>query len=105
MQIIIYIIPAVLFLGGLFLFWLPQGFQRDSQAPLQDAWAILKARGIRKGKRSRKGFPYLLTFVTDSGETLELYAREQAYNALQEGMEGKLVWQGRYFMGFAPRGK
>jgi len=46
------------------------------------------------------GYSFLLTFQTEDGTDLELYAYDHEYGALKEGMTGSLTWKGPYFVRF-----
>ena len=59
----------------------------------------LKA-GTRESGRSVMGYSFAVTFLTEDGQTLELYAHEIEFGGLREGMKGILTYQGRYFTGF-----
>jgi hypothetical protein len=46
------------------------------------------------------GMSFVITFQTEEGDSLELYAYEEEYGALREGMAGTLTYRGRYFVSF-----
>ncbi len=79
--------------------------EKKSTEPECTAVAKLIARKITSGAectgRSRLGFNHVLIFQLEDGTELTLYAHEEEYGALREGMEGQLTWQGRYFVDFA----
>ena len=56
--------------------------------------------GTNRTGRSMMGYSFLITFRTEEGETLELYAYEVEFGGLKEGMTGQLTYQGRYFVDF-----
>ena len=56
--------------------------------------------GTHSSGRSQMGYSFLVTFQTEDGQTLELFAYEEEFGRLKEGMTGKLTYQGRYFMDF-----
>ena len=56
--------------------------------------------GTRKTGRSVMGYSFAISFLTEDGQTLELYAHEIEYGSLKEGMKGMLTYQGRYFVNF-----
>ena len=43
---------------------------------------------------------YLVTFICESGEQVELHTMEENFQALQEGMTGFLTWEGENFLRF-----
>ena len=43
---------------------------------------------------------YLVTFQSEDGTTVELHTTEQFYRQLQEGMAGKLTYQGELLIEF-----
>lgn len=56
--------------------------------------------GTQRSGRSQMGYSFLVTFQTEDGQTLKLFAYEEEFGRLKEGMTGKLTYQGRYFMDF-----
>lgn len=56
--------------------------------------------GTNKTGRSVMGYTYTIKFLTENGEELELYAYETEFGSLKEGMEGFLIYKGRYFVDF-----
>ncbi len=87
--------------AGIALLWVLPFREKKSRDPVRTAPAKLLHREIRRGAdrsgRSRLGFNHVLIFQTADGEMLELYAHEEEFGALREGMDGTLTWQGRYF--------
>ena len=57
-------------------------------------------RGTHQTGRSNGGYCYAVTFLTEDGTKLELYAYEVEFGGLKEGTQGQLTYQGRYFVGF-----
>lgn len=57
-------------------------------------------RGTQRTGRSNGGYSYGVSFLTEKGETLELYAYEIEFGGLKEGSKGQLTYQGRYFVRF-----
>ena len=49
---------------------------------------------------SKMGYSFVITFRTEEGETLELFAYEEEFGSLKEGASGTLTYQGRYFVDF-----
>ena len=56
--------------------------------------------GTHRSGRSHMGYSFLVTFRTEDGRMLELYAYEEEFGSLKEGMAGVLTYQGRYFLNF-----
>ena len=56
--------------------------------------------GIQRSGRSHMGFSFMIRFRTEDGQELELYAYEEEFGGLKEGMAGMLTYQGRYFLDF-----
>ena len=46
------------------------------------------------------GYSFVVNFQTDDNQALELYAYETEFGGLKEGIKGKLIYQGRYFVDF-----
>lgn len=57
-------------------------------------------RGTNRSGRSQGGYSFAVTFLTDQGKTLELYAYDYEFGRLKEGIRGVLTYQGRYFVDF-----
>lgn len=99
---------VIFIIAGLFLIsWLKvfPFTEKKTKAPEQSARAELLSRRIQSGNphrsgRSHMGYTFLLTFRLDDGSQRELYAYEEEYGALREGMTGNLTWKGNYFVSF-----
>ena len=50
--------------------------------------------------RSQMGCSFVVRFLTNMGQTLELYAYEEEFGGLKEGVTGLLTCRGRYFVDF-----
>lgn len=79
--------------------------EKKSKAPERTARARLIAKDVttgadRTGRSTGMGYNYRLTFRLDSGEEVALYAHDTEWGSLQEGTEGLLCWQERYFVHF-----
>ena len=78
--------------------------EKPTAEPEKTVRAMVSSKEIRSGThnsgRSQQGYSFLVTFRTDHGEHLELYAYDVEYGGLEEGMEGNLTYRGRYFVGF-----
>jgi len=56
--------------------------------------------GTRRSGRSHMGYSFVVRFQAEDGQKLELYAYEEEFGGLKEGMQGTLTYQGRYFVDF-----
>jgi len=56
--------------------------------------------GTQHSGRSQMGYSFRITFRTAQGQDLDLYAYEEEFGGLKEGMSGTLTYQGRYFVDF-----
>lgn len=79
--------------------------EKKTREPEKTARAFLLERRVESGtnhsgRSSGMGYSYVLTFRTEDGKQLELYAYDVEYGALREGMEGILTWKGPYFVSF-----
>ena len=78
--------------------------EKPTNEPERSVRATVKSREIVSGTgrsgRSQMGMSFVITFRTEEGESLELYAYEEEYGALREGMAGTLTYRGRYFVSF-----
>ncbi len=71
--------------------------QRMTQATVASKEIV---SGTHGSGRSQMGYSFLVTFRTAEGNSLELYAYEEEFGGLKEGMQGLLTYQGRYFVDF-----
>ena len=78
--------------------------EKPSREPERTVQATVAAKEIRSGTqrsgRSQMGYSFVVSFLTEDGQTLELYAYETEYGRIQEGAKGTLTYQGRYFVDF-----
>ena len=78
--------------------------ESPANSPLQSVGATVVSKAVKPGTygagRSKGGCSYCITFLTESGQTLELFAYEVEFGGLKEGMRGKLTFQDRYFVSF-----
>ena len=78
--------------------------EKPSTEPVKTVQATIAAKEIHPGThrsgRSQMGYSFLVHFQTDDGQRLELYAYEEEFGGLKEGMSGVLTYQGRYFVDF-----
>ena len=57
-------------------------------------------QGTHESGRSVMGYSFVIKFLTEDRQPLELYAHEVEYGGLKEGMTGTLTYQDRYFVSF-----
>lgn len=79
--------------------------EKKTKEPERTARAEVISRRVqtganRTGRSSGMGYNYLVTFRFGDGTEKALYAHDEEYGALREGMTGNLTWKGRYFVGF-----
>lgn len=78
--------------------------EKRSKEPEKTVMATVTAKEVKQGTqstgRSNGGYSYAISFLTQTGEPLELYAYEMEFGGLKEGMQGMLTYQGRYFVSF-----
>ena len=78
--------------------------EKKAKEPEQTIMATVISKEIKSGThgsgRSKGGFSYTITFMTEDGQELELFAYEIEFGALKEGMKGQLTYKGRYFLAF-----
>ena len=78
--------------------------EKPSWEPKRSVGATVVSKEIKTGTqrsgRSQCGYSFAITFLTQDGRTLELYAYDVEFGGLKEGMKGILTYQGRYFAGF-----
>ena len=84
--------------------WLDSFREEPSNEPERTVSATVIFKEVQEGTnrsgRSMMGYSFLITFRTEGGETLDLYAYEVEFGGLKEGMTGQLTYQGRYFVDF-----
>ena len=81
------------------------GFQeKPPREPERSVMATVVSKEVKPGThragRSKGGYSYAISFLTEDGQTLELFAYEIEFGGLKEGMRGLLTYQGRYFVSF-----
>ena len=78
--------------------------EKPSWEPDISVGATVVSKEVRSGThrsgRSQMGYSFVVTFLTEDGQTLELYAYEIEFGSLKEGMNGILTYKGRYFVHF-----
>lgn len=84
--------------------WLESFREKPSSEPERTVTATVIFKEVQEGTnrtgRSIMGYSFLVTFRTETGDTLDLYAYEVEFGGLKEGMTGQLTYQGRYFVDF-----
>ena len=92
---------AALLLSYLRVRWF---LEKPSIEPEKSVTATVISKEIKSGTnetgRSVMGYSFAITFQTEDGQTLELYAYEVEFGGLKEGMHGLLTYKGRYFVEF-----
>lgn len=90
----------------LFIFYMyAHAFQeKPSHDTLETVQAVVVSKKVISGThstgRSQMGFSFVITFQTEDAKSLELFAYEEEFGGLKEGMAGMLTYQGRYFVDF-----
>ena len=78
--------------------------EKPSYDPLETLQAVVVSKKVVSGThstgRSQMGYSFLITFRTADNQELKLYAYEEEFGGLKEGMAGVLTYQGRYFVDF-----
>ena len=100
------LIPAIiLILAGIGCYLRVRLFkEKPSKEPEKTVMATVVSKEVKRGTqrsgRSNGGYSYAICFLTEDGETLELYAYEVEFGGLKEGSHGLLTYKGRYFVCF-----
>lgn len=78
--------------------------EKPSREPEKTVSATVASKEVRSGTqgsgRSQMGYSFVVNFLTEEGQNLELYAYETEFGGLREGTKGVLTYQGRYFVNF-----
>lgn len=78
--------------------------EKKTKEPEKTIMATVISKEIKSGThqsgRSKGGFSYAITFMTEEGKELELFVYEIEFGGLKEGMKGELTYKGRYFVDF-----
>ena len=78
--------------------------EKPSTEPERTAKATVISKEVKEGiyqsGRSMMGYSFVVTFRTEEGQLLELFAYEIEFGGLQAGMTGTLTYQGPYFVSF-----
>lgn len=84
--------------------WVSSFRENPTTAPERTVRATVISKEVKSGThgagRSMMGYSFVVTFRTEHGQTLDLYAYEMEYGGLKEGMTGVLIYKGRYFLDF-----
>lgn len=96
-----YVIAAGLLISYLKVRWAQE---KPTDEPEKSVMATVVSKEVKQGTqssgRSVMGYSFAITFLTEDGQKLELYAYDYEYGALTEGAKGMLTHKGRYFVGF-----
>ena len=99
--LLVYAVASCLLLFYLRIRW---ALEKPSKEPKKLVMATVVSKEVKPGThaagRSMMGYSFVVTFRTEDGELLELYAYELEFGSLKEGMTGSLTYQGRYFVSF-----
>lgn len=78
--------------------------EKPSGEPERSVPATVVSKEVKEGTnrsgRSMMGYSFVVTFRTEEGQLLELFAYEIEFGGLQAGMTGTLTYQGPYFVSF-----
>ncbi len=78
--------------------------EKPSKEPVKTVTATVTSKEVKSGTyqsgRSKGGYSYTVTFTTEAGQELELFAYEIEFGGLKEGTTGELTYKGRYFIEF-----
>ena len=84
--------------------WVSSFRENQTNAPERTVRAAVVSKEVKPGThgagRSMMGYSFMVTFRTEDGQTIEVYAYEVEYGGLKEGMTGQLTYKGRYFVDF-----
>lgn len=56
--------------------------------------------GTHRAGRSQMGYSFVVNFLTEDNQSLELFTYEIEFGSLKEGAKGMLTYKGRYFVNF-----
>lgn len=78
--------------------------EKPSKEPEKTIRATAISKEVKPGTyrsgRSKGGYSYTITFSTEDGQELELFAYEIEFGGIKEGTTGMLTYKGRYFVDF-----
>ncbi|MFC7785188.1 DUF2500 domain-containing protein [Rossellomorea sp. GCM10028870] len=77
-------------------------WSKNNQSPVINVRAkvLAKRTAVRGGGETRAYSQYFVTFEVDSGDRMELKAKDTEYGMLVEGDQGELNFQGSRYLGF-----
>ena len=96
----------VMIFGGLLVAYLRirPFVEKPAKEPEKTIFATLISKEVKTGTfhtgRSNRGYSYVLYFMTEEGQKLELFSYEIEFGRLNKGMRGMLTYKGRYFVNF-----
>ena len=98
---IVYITAAAL----LFAYIRARGWlETPSKEPEKSVVATVVSKDVIRGThgagRSIGGYSFVVNFLTEDNQALELFTYEIEFGSLKEGMHGILTYQGKYFVCF-----
>ena len=83
--------------------------EKPSREPIRTIAATVVSKEVKSGTggagRSKGGCSYVVKFLSEDGQTLELSAYEVEFGGLREGEQGNLTDKGRYFIDFKKTGR
>jgi len=101
----VYFSAAALLVAYLRVRW---WMEKPTREPKRSVAATVVSKEVKKGTqrsgRSQGGYSFVVHFLTEEGQTLEIYAYDVEFGGLKEGMKGILTYQGRYFVDFTSVG-
>ena len=78
--------------------------EKQTKEPEKTVSATVFLKEVKQGVfdtgRTNHGCSYVIHFMTEDGQKLELYAYEIEFGGLRKGMQGMLTYKGRYFVSF-----
>ena len=78
--------------------------EKKTKEPERTIGATVVSKEVKRGTyqsgRSNGGYSYVIKFITEEGQELELFAYEIEFGGLKEGTKGKLTYKGPYFVDF-----
>lgn len=92
--------------GALLVAWLKVHWAQETPTtePERTVTATVVSKevvsGTRGAGRSKLGYSFVIHFATEDGRRLEIFAYEEEFGRMREGMQGQLTFRGRYFVDF-----
>ena len=98
---LVYISAAGLLVSYLKVRWWSE---KTTDEPKKSVVATIVSKEVKQGTqqsgRSQGGYSFVINFLTEDNQAMELYAYDVEFGGLKEGMKGVLTYQGRYFVDF-----